>query len=117
MDIVAGNLGSNNSIYYGDKNLSFNRTSDFEAARMTSSIKVADLNQDGYLDIVEGNSEEQNFVYLGQKNGAFIEIGLRADLKDDTYNIEIGDLNNDGFPDIVESNSGAWNLYYRTRKK
>lgn len=57
------------------------------------------------------NSEEQNFVYVGQKNGEFIEIGLRKDLKDETYNIEIGDLKTDGFPDIVESNSGTWNLY------
>lgn len=69
------------------------------------------------LDIVEGNSEEKNYVYLGQKNGGFIEIGLREDLKDDTYNIEIGDLNNNRLPDIVESNSGTWNLYYLTRKK
>jgi hypothetical protein len=84
---------------------------------MTSSINVADFNQDGNLDIVEGNSEGRNYVYLGQKNGEFIEIGLRDDLMDDTYHIEIGDLNNDGFPDIVESNSGTWNLYYKTRKK
>lgn len=97
--------------------MNFKRVYDFKTERSTSSIKVADLNKDGYLDIVEGNSEERNYVYLGQENGEFIEIGLREDLKDDTYNIEIGDLNNDGFPDIVESNSGTWNLYYRTQKK
>jgi hypothetical protein len=117
LDIVAGNLGSINSIYFGDKDLNFKRVFDFKTERQTSSIKVADLNQDGYLDIVEGNSEERNYVHLGQKNGMFIEIGLREDLKDDTYNIEIGDLNNDELPDIVESNSGTLNLYYRTQKK
>ena len=115
LDIVTANLGSKNSIYFGDKDLTFKRVFDFVAERMTRSIKVYDLNQDGYLDIIEGNSEERNYVYLGQKNGAFIEIGLRKDLKETTYNIEIGDLNNDGLPDIVESNSGAWNLYYRTQ--
>ena len=117
MDIVTGNLGSKNSIYFGDKKLSFNRVFDFKTERNTSSIKVSDLNQDGYLDIIEGNSEERNYVHLGQKNKEFKEIGLREDLKDDTYNIEIGDLNNNGLPDIVESNSGTWNLYYITRKK
>ena len=95
----------------------FNRVFHFKPERNTSSIKISDLNQDGYLDIIEGNSEERNYVYLGQESGTFTEIGLREDLKDDTYNIEVGDLNNDGFPDIVESNSGTWNLYYRTRKK
>ena len=117
LDIVTGNLGSKNSIYFGDKNLNFNRVYHFEAERQTQSIKVADLNKDEYLDIVEGNSEQRNYVYLGEANGAFTEIGLREDLKDDTYNIAIGDVNNDGFPDIIEANSGTWNLYYRTIKE
>lgn len=117
LDIIAGNLGSKNVIYFGDENLEFQRTFEFSAERMTSSIKVADLNRDGYLDIVEGNSEERNYVFMGKKDLGFLEIGLREDLKDDTYNIETGDINGDGYPDIIESNSGAWNLYYRTSVK
>ncbi|WP_318309953.1 FG-GAP repeat domain-containing protein [Flagellimonas crocea] len=117
LDIVTGNLGSKNSIYFGDKNMSFSKTIDLSTNHMTASIRIADLDQDGHLDIIEGNSEERNYVYLGQSNGTYLEIGLREDLLEDTYNIEIGDLNQDGLPDIVESNSGTWNLYYRTRKK
>ena len=116
-DIITGNLGSRNIIYYGDKNLVFERTFEFKAERHTSSIKVADLDQDGILDIIEGNKGERNYVFKGSSSGQYIEIGLRDDLKDNTYNVEVGDLNNDGFIDIIESNSGDWNLIYRTRKK
>ena len=55
-----------------------------------------------------------SFPVFLSKNGVFKKIGLRKDLKDDTYNIEIGDLNGDGLLDIIESNSGTLNLYYRT---
>ncbi|MGA9590198.1 MAG: VCBS repeat-containing protein [Salegentibacter sp.] len=107
-------LKKNNSNYFGDKDGRFQKTLVFSQKRKTYSIKVSDLNNDGYLDIVEGNSEDNNYVFLGNNNSEFKEIKLRKDLKEDTYHIEIGDLNNDGLPDIIESNSGAWNLYYRT---
>jgi len=58
-----------------------------------------------------------NAVEMGSSSGEFKQVGIRQDLKDDTYTIEIGDINNDGLPDILEANSGTWNLYYRTRKK
>lgn len=116
-DIIEANLGSENVIYFGNKEFTFTKTFSFKETRMTTSVKIADLNQDEILDIIEGNSEQHNYVYLGNTEGSFNEIGLRKDLKEDTYNIAIGDLNDDGLPDIVEANSGTWNLYYITRKK
>jgi hypothetical protein len=83
LDIATGNLGSKNSIYFGDENLSYNRVYDFKPKRNTSSIKISDLTQDGFLDIVEGNLDERNYVYLGPKNGTFTEICLDKDSKDD----------------------------------
>ena len=76
LDIITGNLGTKNNIYFGNKDLNFKQVYDFKPKHMTSSIKVVDLNQDGNLDLVEGNFEEQNFVYLGQENGGFVEIAL-----------------------------------------
>jgi hypothetical protein len=114
---VVGNINSENKIYFGNKKQNFKKTHCFGNKRETSSIKLADLNKDGFLDIIEGNFEERNYVYIGRENGEFKEIGLREDLKDDTYNIEIGDINNDGLPDIIESNSETINLYYKTKKK
>ena len=114
LDIVTGSIESKNSIFFGDKSLSYKKSYDFSTGRMTSTIKIEDLNNDGLLDIVEGNYEQRNYVYLGREDGTFFEIGLREDLKDDTYNITTGDINNDGYPDIIESNSGSWNIYYRT---
>ena len=86
LDLKVGDLGSKNSIYFGNKSLNFKGVYDFKIEHSTLSIKVTDLNKDGYLDIVEGNSEERNYVYLGPKNGKYIENGLSEDLKDDTYN-------------------------------
>jgi len=83
----------------------------------TSSVKVADLNGDGYTDIVEGNYEQANYVYLGNENGGFREICLAEDLNADTYDIILGDLNGDGWIDIIEANSGEMNLIYVTREK
>lgn len=115
LDIIVGNLGAQNVIYFGDSELTFDKVFEFREERMTASIKIADLNQDGIPDIIEGNSSQRNYMHLGDDNGGFTEIGLREDLKEDTYNIEIGDLNDDGLPDIVVANSGDWNIYYFTR--
>ena len=114
---MTGNLNSGNKIYFGNKEQKFEKSYCFEAKHETSSIKVVDLNKDGFLDIIEGNFEDRNYVYMGSENGDFKEIGLREDLKDDTYNIEIGDINNDGLLDIIESNSESINYYYKTQKK
>ena len=117
MDIVTGNLGSKNSIYFGDKKLSFNRVFDFKTERNTSSIKVSDLNQDGYLDIIEGNSEERNYVHLGQKNKEFKEIGLREDLKHVVITSVDRDDLKDGGSAIYGTDAVAGVVNYITRKK
>lgn len=117
LDIATGNLNAVNKIYFGNHKFTFTKEHSFKTERETASIKIADLNNDGFLDIVEGNFEDRNYVYLGSKSGEFLEIGLREDLKNDTYHIEIGDIDHNGFLDIIESNSDAWNLFYRTRKK
>ncbi|MEZ5424618.1 MAG: VCBS repeat-containing protein, partial [Pyrinomonadaceae bacterium] len=117
LDVLAGNLGQKNAIYFGDRDLSFNRKFTFKEARMTSSVAIADLNKDGNSDVVEGNTGQANYVHLGKPDGTFTEMELGEDVKQSTYNVRTGDLNNDGFSDIVESNSGGLNLFYITRKK
>lgn len=117
LDIVSGNLRAENKLYYGNEKMDFSQSISFSANRPTSTVAVADLNGDGYLDIVEGNFEDRNYVYFGSEAGAFEEVGLREDLKDDTYDIEIGDIDNNGLLDIVISNSGELNLFYKTRSE
>lgn len=116
LDIVSANLRAANKIHYGSIKGTFDEEMSFDSIRASSSLKIADLDQDGHLDVVFGNYDDRNYVYLGTGNGTYREIGLREDLKNDTYDIAIGDINGDGLPDIIESNSGDWNLFYRTFK-
>ena len=67
LDIITGNLGSENIIYFSNKKLAFDKIFTFKEKRMTASIKVTDLNQDGFLDIVEGIQKNEIMFSLVPK--------------------------------------------------
>ena len=67
MDIVAGNAGQRNAIYFNElKGTNYRRFSFGDATSRTYCLDVGDLNEDRYPDIITGNSGAHNFVYLNR---------------------------------------------------
>ncbi|CAF0988346.1 unnamed protein product [Adineta ricciae] len=111
MDIAVVNSGTNNiGIFFGRPNATFAEQVTFSTGvgSHPSSIAVADLNNDGYLDIVVSNYASHTIgILLGNANGTFRDqitypVGSSRPLK-----VALGDLNNDSFVDIVVVNNGT----------
>ncbi len=65
LDIIVGNAGQPNSVFFnqGDgKDLREVRFGD--PTHATYNLAIGDLNQDGYPEIAVANSDTQNFIYL-----------------------------------------------------
>ena len=66
-DIVIGNAGQRNMIYFNKlKGTKYRSLSFGEEANRTYCVELGDLNGDKYPDIITGNSEAHNFVYINQ---------------------------------------------------
>ncbi|CAF1430567.1 unnamed protein product, partial [Adineta ricciae] len=111
MDIAVVSSGTNNvGIFFGKPNATFAEQVTFSTGvgSHPSSIAVADLNNDGYLDIVVSNYGSHTIgILFGNANGTFRDqitypVGSSRPLK-----IALGDLNNDSFVDIVVVNNGT----------
>jgi len=80
----------------------------------TQSIKLADLNGDGYLDMVVGNEVPPNRLLINNGTGKFTEHADQLDLPEplETREALVFDVDGDGDPDIVfaniTSNAGKW---------
>ena len=123
LDIVAGNTGAPNMIYFnngwGDfylgpldcqKQLTGAYCLDLENDE-TTSIAIVDLNGDGLLDVVVGNFFEPNKVFLQLSDGGFKSNNFGTML-DRTLAVAVADLNGDGFPDIAVGNKFEQNVVY-----
>jgi hypothetical protein len=84
MDIVVGNYGGPNYVYYGDGTQSgltgtTNRVAlpDYpsQTDTLTTAVKVADLDGDGLMDIIVTNRGSDNLIYYGRE---FPSQGLTA---------------------------------------
>jgi hypothetical protein len=124
---VCGNYDYVNVAYFSTiaytVNLSWNPVSDptFDTTSYnfgtgtdpTSSIALADLNSDTYLDIVAGNRYDgvngQNIVHLGDGDGTFDTTSHNfGDGTDLTSSVALGDMNQDNILDIVVGNEFDW---------
>jgi hypothetical protein len=118
-DVVAGNAGEPNRLYLSNGKLDpfegvtgSDITSD---SRQTSSVALADLDNDGDLDLVAGNSGETNRYYpnLGGPDPFAGAIG--TDISSDsnsTTSVALGDIDRDGDEDLVAGNFGQTNRLY-----
>jgi hypothetical protein len=118
LDIIQGNFGQPNYVYLGTGTGDFSAISGLaigDQTHSTTSLALADVNKDGFLDIIEGNySGQQSYVFLGDGTGNFSAVtGLAVGSgTHDTFSIAVGDLNGDGHLDIVQGNNGEVSYYY-----
>ncbi|MDH5389217.1 MAG: FG-GAP-like repeat-containing protein [Gammaproteobacteria bacterium] len=132
LDVIAGNQGINDKIYFHSGNPSspygVAPTSVYPINFNTRVIRAADIDNDGDIDLVTGNDSTVsgdntggNAVFLNNGSGGFpllngyyIEFGFDSVNfdKDNSYGLAIGDVNNDGLPDLVVGNYGSVNKLY-----
>jgi hypothetical protein len=116
LDIVTGNGDEPNlepGIFVGEQNILYlnDGTGNFSTSQAfgpnddkTSSVVIADLDGDGYLDILVGNREQANFVYLNDGSAtSFTPLVFGTGL-DATRSVVAGDMNGDGHLDLVTGN-------------
>lgn len=127
MDIVIGNTGDqpDNFLWLNDSSRP-GYFIDFAAGLpkhedQTQSIKLADLNGDGFLDMIVGNEAPPNRVYFNDGKGNFSEREGAFTEKIPLHTREAMqfDANGDGLPDILfanlTSNGGKWERDPRAR--
>jgi len=118
LDLVTGDHGANNHLYYGDGNGGFQAGVEVQASQAwnTFSVALADLNGDGALDLVEGVQRDSNNlsgetkVYLNNGAGGFLAPSNVAGSNNlhTTVALVLLDFDKDGDIDILEGNNGGW---------
>ena len=122
LDLVAGNKLGNVSVYINDGHGSFHgaysRDLAAAAGRKTTSVGLADVDNDHDLDLYVGNNGEHNALYINVGNGSFVEASAVASgvstVGNDLTTVALFlDANNDNQLDIFVGNQGTHNaLYY-----
>lgn len=121
VDVVIGNSGSTkqNFLWLNDPQkpghfIDYTKTGLPAVNTETQSIKLADLNGDGYLDLIAGNEVPPNRLFFNDGKGNFMEQAEKLELTVPLHTREVltFDANGDGHPDILftnlTSNGGAF---------
>ncbi|MBU6998254.1 MAG: VCBS repeat-containing protein [Theionarchaea archaeon] len=113
-DLVTGNYGTQNYVYYGNGDGTFTTTHAFGTGTdLTQEVLLCDVNNDTWLDIVVGNNQQQNYIYLNDTDGTFDTTSYPFGTgSDNTYGIAYGLINGDAWPDLVVGNLGQQNYAY-----
>lgn len=115
LDIAVGNLKANNiGVFLGLGNGKFSVQLTFSTglASLPSSIAIADLNNDNFLDITVTNMFSFNVgIFYGHGNGSFAnQVTYATEINSQPISLQIGDFNNDTHMDIVVANYWSNNL-------
>ena len=127
-DVVIGNTGEKpgNFLWLNNKEnpghfIDYSATGLPQHNDQTQSIKLADLDGDGFLDMVIGNEVPPNRIYFNDGKGNFSERAgaFTENIPLHTREAIIFDANADGLPDILfanlTSNGGQWERDPRAR--
>lgn len=118
-DVVLGNFGEQNR-YFISSGAPTNPYSPGvgltlgTSSRDTTSIALADINHDGFLDVVEGVANNaSNRVYLNDGIGSPFDTATSGDVigtsTDNTSAIAAVDVNGDGWADVISGNVAQLN--------
>jgi len=129
LDIVEGNSGAGNDrfknrYFLNDGNGNFDAGTVLgDQIERTSSLALADMNNDGRMDVVVGNSgtnaaPQIDRIYYQDYDAVagtftFNTAGLGAAAL--TYSVAVGDMNNDGVMDVVAGVLGGANKLFLRR--
>ncbi|MBU7031175.1 MAG: VCBS repeat-containing protein [Theionarchaea archaeon] len=116
IDLVVGNYGEQNLIYFGDGDGTFDTRSATvgSVTSLTREIILGDVNNDTWLDIIVGNHQQQDVIHLNDGDGTFdtIQYIMPSVGSNYTFALALGDVNGDSLPDLVVGNLEEENLVY-----
>lgn len=99
LDIIVGYL-SNVWVYKGDGQGNFSFKSKYTTTNSILDLKLANINNDPYMDVVVSN--RSNFaVLLGEQNASFTAPHVVSTYSADCESVVCSDLNNDGLDDLL----------------
>ncbi len=114
-DIVVGNFGGQNMIYFGDGDGTFDtRTVPIGPGNdLTQAVALFDANNDTWIDIAVGNQQQQSILYVNDGDGTFDTISYVFGTGSDyTFALAYGDVNGDTLLDLAAGNNGQENYLY-----
>jgi len=109
LDIVLALENQPNRLYINDGNGNFTWEKGVfkNANHDTEHVRIADMDNDGFVDVVFVAEDDQNHeYYLGNGDGTFRDVSDRLLGRSEGNGLDIGDVNADGLPDIVIGNTG-----------
>ncbi len=126
IDIVVSTSATNKLFLNDGTQQPFNSTSAITISSTSydsTSIQLADMDGDGWLDVVVGNegggTPQPDRLYLNQGSSPYLENITGSNISAGnyrTYNIKVADLNNDGFLDVAVSGADSHLKYYLNDK-
>jgi hypothetical protein len=116
VDLVVGNYGELNVIYFGDGDGTFDTRSAAigPGTDLTRKILLGDVNNDTWLDIIIGNHQQQDIIYMNDGDGTFDTTQyVMPDVGSNyTFSLDLGDVDGDSWKDLVVGNLEGENLVY-----
>ena len=108
-------LSNNCSLYEGDGNFGFVKTSLAETAPSVSlGADAADFNNDGHADfvVVPYFSSDAFYINLGNGDGTFMTLKNEIPGANGYWGVAAADFNRDGNADFVATYNGLIDIYY-----
>jgi hypothetical protein len=102
-----GTGNSTLAIFLGDGSGNFHKSASYVSGIETTSVAVADFNNDGHLDLAVANNAGNVKVFFGTGKGTLEKPATFKLAGTKPYGIAAGDLNGDHSPDLAVAEASA----------